>query len=233
MSMQFHSRVRPSLIISRFITPRFWWHKRSSLPGSWKMKNISPFFVSCDWPDVFLHWKINCVENSCFEFILWLIYFAVCAKRCLQLPAHPNLMAWFTWSRRWRGWWWGPLEWAGHGGEWAPQGQKQSGELGWKRTNEFFRCLPALDWWHHLTVLSITLLPPLPWPIFSPSLLSFPPTFTADRKKKTWRKNCLFLNRPLNLFGLGVIGHLHGKHSEVSAITTGLWHPPRNMLSFR
>lgn len=86
----------------------------------------------------------------------------------------------------------GPLEWAGHGGEWAPQGQKQSGELGWKRTNEFFRCLPALDWWHHLTVLSITLLPPLPWPIFSPSPLSFPPTFTADRKKKHGEKTVYF-----------------------------------------
>lgn len=29
----------------------------------------------------------------------------------------------------------------------------------------------------------------------------------------------------VNVFGLSVIGHLHGEHSEVSAITRGLWHP--------
>lgn len=72
-----------------------------------------------------------------------------------------------------------------------------------------------------------THLLPLPLPPFSL------PTSTVWRKKKKQEKNCLFLNRPLNLFGLGVIGHLHGEHSEVSAITTGLWHPLRNMLSFR
>ena len=73
---------------------------------------------------------------------------------------------------------------------------------------------------------------------FSPSHLSLiQPSLQKwkkkKKKKKTQEKKCLFLNRPLNLFGLGVIGHLHGEHSEVSAITTGLWHPLRNMLSFR
>lgn len=85
------------------------------------------------------------------------------------------------------------------------------------RLMSFFRSLPALYRWHHLSILSI-FSPPL-----SPVPSLFPPTFSArrQRRKKTG-KNCLLLNRPPNLFGLGVIGHLHGDHSEVSAITTGL-----------
>lgn len=67
------------------------------------------------------------------------------------------------------------------GGEWAPQGQRQSGELGWKRADEFFHCLPALDRWHHLTVLSITFLPPTPPPIISSSHLPFVPPSLGEK----------------------------------------------------
>lgn len=35
-------------------------------------------------------------------------------------------------------------------------------------------------------------------------------------------KNCLFPNRPPNLSGLGVMGHLHGEPSEAAAATAGL-----------
>lgn len=119
-------------------------------------------------------------------------------------------------------------EWAGHEGEWMSQGQRQSGELGWKQTNEFFRSLPAPDRWHHLAVLSIHLThhPPPPPPQPTNPSSSSPPIFLSShlhrREKKKQGKKCLFLNRPLNLFGLAIIGHLHGEHSEVSAITTGL-----------
>lgn len=89
----------------------------------------------------------------------------------------------------------------------------------------FYVSLPALDWWHHLAVLSIT-SPLPPAAIFTPSHLHC-------NRGGGWGGDCLFLNRLLNLFGLGVMGHLHGEHSEVSAITTGLCHPPQNMLSFR
>lgn len=57
---------------------------------------------------------------------------------------------------------------------------------------------------------------------FFPSHLSLAPLSPRREREKKQVKNCLFLNRPLNLFGLGVIGHLHGEHSEVSAIITGL-----------
>lgn len=119
-------------------------------------------------------------------------------------------------------------EWAGHRGEWMSQGQRQSGELGWKQTNEFFFIL-SLPRTAGITLLSCqsTSPPPQPAPLLLPSS---PPIFLSshlrrterEREKKRAGKNCLFLNRPLNLFGLGVIGHLHGEHSEVSAITTGL-----------
>lgn len=36
-------------------------------------------------------------------------------------------------------------------------------------------------------------------------------------------KNCLFFNRTVNLFGLGVKGHLHG---DAWVITVRLWQPP-------
>ena len=82
-------------------------------------------------------------------------------------------------------------EWAGHGGEWMSQGQRQSGELGWKQTNEFFRSLPAPDRWHHLAVLSIHLTPTFPsstQPTYLLLLLPLPsfshPTFTVEMKKK-------------------------------------------------
>lgn len=88
----------------------------------------------------------------------------------------------------------------------------------------------SLPWTAGNTLLSCqSTSPPTPPPQPAPLLLpSSPPIFLSshlhrrERKKKRAGKNCLFLNRPLNLFGLGVIGHLHGEHSEVSAITTGL-----------
>ena len=76
--------------------------------------------------------------------------------------------------------------------------------------------LSALARWHHLAILSIHLTPILSY--------FFTPTHTTETEggRGEAGKNCLFLNRPPNLFGLGVIGHLHDEHSEVSAITTGL-----------
>lgn len=70
--------------------------------------------------------------------------------------------------------------------------------------------------WHHLAILSIhlTLHPP------------HPPTHSAETGGRGEAgeagKNCLFPNRPPNLSGLGVMGHLHGEPSEAAAATAGL-----------
>lgn len=94
----------------------------------------------------------------------------------------------------------------GRGG--LSQGQSGLRELGWKGTNEI-SILPAPHQWHHLTALSIY-------------ELTLGPLFQREKKIKNGEKTCLFFNRTVNLCGLGVIGHLHGRHSNASAITTGL-----------
>lgn len=119
----------------------------------------------------------------------------------------------------------------GDGGvRWSGQGMEGSGRLkvksrvaNWGGSALMSFSVVSLPWTGDTTSLSCQSPSSHPFPGLSsppPLFLFLPPSLQTE--KKTWRKNCLFLNRPLNLFGLGVIGHLHVKHSEVSAITTGL-----------
>lgn len=105
----------------------------------------------------------------------------------------------------------GVCVWGGHGGECRCLKVKgRAANWGGSEVMSFsILSLSAPARWHHLAILSIHLT------------LHPPSTETGGRREEAG-KNCLFPNRPPNLSGLGVMGHLHGEPSEAAAATAGL-----------